>query len=128
MRNKESEFVLVSGEPTLLQRFDVAGNRAVVLFGGNPYRRDEVVRYLGATLNVTVVGTLSEQEGIATLEALRERVGAVVIGGRYSEEQRHRIRAYVERSLPGVHVSEPGYAFAYDNAELARDVRAALGR
>jgi len=127
-QNKEGEFVMASAESQLMQRFEVAGTPVVVLFGGNPYRRDEVVRYLGATLNVTVVGTLSEQEGIATLEALRERVGAVVIGGRYSEEQRQRIRAYVERSFPGVHVSEPGHAFAYDNAELARDVRAALGR
>lgn len=112
----------------LMQRFEVAGTRAVVLFGGNPHRRDEVVRYLGPKLNVTVVGTLSEEEGIATLEALRERVGAVVIGGRYSEQQRARIRAFVARSFPGVHVSEPGYAFAYDNDELLRDVQAALGR
>jgi hypothetical protein len=128
MRNKESEFVRASAEAELVQRFEVSGTPAIVLFGGNPYRRDEVVRYLGATLNVTVVGTLSEQEGIATLDTLRERVGAIVIGGRYSEEQRQRIRAYIARSFPGVHVSEPGHAFAYDNAELARDLGAALGR
>lgn len=126
MRNKESGFVISSEDPALVERFEVEGSRAIVLFGGNPHRRDEVVRALGPALGVTVLGTLSEAEGMATLEALRERVGAVVIGGRYGEEQRQRIRAYVARALPGVHVSEPGYAFAYDNAELLRDVQAAL--
>jgi hypothetical protein len=109
-----------------MSRFDVAGAPVVVLFGGNPHRRDEVVRFLGGKLGVTVVGTLSEEEGMATLEDMRERIGAVVIGGRYSEEQRQRIRAHVARSFPGVHVSEPGYAFPYDNSELLRDVTAAL--
>lgn len=112
--------------PELMHRYEVPGARAVVLFGGNPYRRDEVVRYLGPRLNVTVIGALSEEEGFATLDALRERVGAVVIGGRYGEEQRQRIRDFVARSFPGLHVSEPGHTFAYDNELLLNDLKAAL--
>lgn len=112
----------------LVSRYEVPGAPAVVLFGGNPYRRDEVVRFLGPRLNVTVVGTLSEEEGMATLEALRERVGAVVIGGRYDEAQRRRIRAFVAQAFPGVHVSEPGVAFPYDDEAVLRDVGAALRR
>jgi hypothetical protein len=112
----------------LMQRFEVPGAPAVVLFGGNPHRRDAVVRFLGPALNVTVVGALSEDEGYALLDALRARVGAVVIGGRYDETQRARIRAHVARVMPGLHVSEPGYAFPYDDALLVRDLSAALKR
>lgn len=112
----------------LKSRHEVPGTKAVVLFGGNPHMRDHVVRYLGPALNVTVIGTLSEEEGVATLEALRDRVGAVLIGGRYDEAQRRRIRAFVARSFPGVHVSEPGVNFPYDEALIARDLGAALGQ
>lgn len=113
---------------TLKSRHEVPGARAVVLFGGNPHMRDHVVRYLGPRLNVTVVGALSEEEGFATLEALRDRVGAVLIGGRYDETQRRRIRAFVAKSFAGVHVSEPGVNFPYDEELIVRDLGAALGQ
>ncbi|MCU0695765.1 MAG: hypothetical protein MUC96_04440 [Myxococcaceae bacterium] len=117
---------MIEPSTRLMQRYEVPGAPAVVLFGGNPHRRDAVVRFLGPALGVTVVGTLSEAEGIATLEALGERVGAVVIGGRYDEAQRRRIRAFVARTLPGIHVAEPGVAFAYDDGELVADLARAL--
>jgi hypothetical protein len=112
---------------SLMSRYDVPGTRAVVLFGGNPAMRDQVVRFLGPRLHMTVVGTLSEQEGLATLEALRDRVGAVVIGGRYDAAQRQRIRDYVTRTLPGVTVAEPGVQFPYDHELLLGRLTAALG-
>jgi hypothetical protein len=109
-----------------LDQWNVPGTQVVVLFGGNPQRRDEVVRVLGPALNTTVIGTLSEAEGLSTLERLGEQVKVVLIGGRYDDAQRQRIRAWVARRLPGVHVSEPGVSIPYENGAILRDVAAGL--
>ena len=37
----------------------------------------------------------------------------VLIGGRYSEEQRVRIRAHVRANLPGASLTEPGHDYPY---------------
>ncbi|MBE9138658.1 hypothetical protein IQ254_15900 [Nodosilinea sp. LEGE 07088] len=65
----------------------------IILFGGNPERRHEVIELLEHIGDVTVYGTLSEAEGLAKLEELGEAVNLVLIGGRYTPEQRSRIQA-----------------------------------
>lgn len=112
----------------LLHRWNGRKPETIVLFGGNPHRRDEVVRLLGERLDVTVIGTLSEAEGLATLERLGNQVTVVLIGGRYSPAQRSRIRQHVARALPGVTVSEPGFAYPYENEAIVVDVSARLAR
>jgi hypothetical protein len=106
----------------LMSRWNGRKPGIIVLFGGSPYRRDEVVRFLGERLDVTVIGTLSEEEGLATLERLGTQVSVVLIGGRYAPEQRARIREHVARTLPGVTVSEPGFAFPYENEAIVADL------
>lgn len=118
----------VSGSAGLLSRWDATTARTVVLFGGSPYRRDEVVRLLGTQLDVTVVGALDEAEGMATLADLGDAVDLVLIGGAYSADQRDRIRRYVAGSLPGRPISEPGFDYPYANDAIVADVAAKLAQ
>lgn len=98
----------------------------VVLFGGSPERMNEVVSILRDALKtVTAIGNFSEEEGLERLGTLK-KVDLVLIGGRYSEQQRIRIRNYVKNHFPGVSTTEPGYQYPYDNAEILKDIRAKL--
>lgn len=98
----------------------------MVIFGGNPHRMNEVVSMLKITFdNLTIIGNFSEEEGIEKLKQLK-KVDLVLIGGRYSEEQRIRIRAFVKQHIPAAQTTEPGYDYAYDNAEILKDIRTKL--
>lgn len=103
------------------------GAPVVVLFGGNPVRRHEVLSALAAIGHVTAHGALGEEEGMALLSRL-PRVDLVVIGGRYTEEQRVRIRAHLRARLPHAALTEPGRDYPYDTARMIADVRAKLAR
>ncbi len=98
----------------------------VVLFGGNPYRRDEVVRLLAELGDITVYGTLGEDKGMAKIEELDRKVDLVLIGGRYSDEQRSRIKKWVAENLIGAEVTQPGYDYPYSNPAIFADVKAKL--
>lgn len=102
-----------------------ADAKVVVLFGGSPVRRDEVMRLLSVLPNVTIIGTLSEEEGMEKLKTL-PKVDLVLIGGRYSEEQRVRIRHYVTTIMPNTLITEPGQEYRYDNTEILNDVKKKL--
>jgi hypothetical protein len=98
----------------------------VVLFGGNPYRRAEVIRLLAKLGDITVYGTLNEDEGMDKIEALNRKVDLVLIGGQYSEEQRIRIKNWVTKNLHGVQVTQPGYEYPYSNPAIFLDVKTKL--
>ncbi len=93
----------------------------IVLFGGNPYRRHEVIYFLKQLLDVTIYGTLSEEEGMAMITAL-PKVDLILIGGRYMPEQRARIKLFAAKNLPGTKVSEPGVEYPYDNEAIREDI------
>ena len=95
----------------------------VVLFGGSPYRRDEVVRLISKLGDVTVYGTLGEEEGIAKIEELNRKVDVVLIGGRYSAEQRKRIKSWVNENIPDAKISQPGVEYPYSNETILADIR-----
>ena len=106
----------------------VPGARGVmVIFGGNPHRRHEVLEMIRGLGGITAYGALSEEEGMTLLGTL-PRVDLVLIGGRYSEEQRVRIRAHVRQMLPAARLTEPGYDYPYENAAIAADILRKLGR
>jgi hypothetical protein len=109
---------------TLRSRIDAASPDApvVVLFGGHPVRRHEVVTLLGRDGRSTVIGALSEAEGMELLRTL-PRVDVVLIGGRYGEAERVRIRAFVREHLPWTQLSEPGFEFPYAEDAIVADVR-----
>jgi hypothetical protein len=97
----------------------------IVLFGGNPYRRDEVIKLVQSIGDITIYGTLSEEEGFAKIKALAH-VSLVLIGGRYFEEQRIRIRKLVKEELPHTKITEPGVEYPYENEAIVRDIKSKL--
>ena len=113
---------------TLIREYIASETNApvMVIFGGNPERMNEVVSMIRDNLKtVTAIGNFSEEEGLNRLSSL-EKVDLVLIGGRYSEEQRIRIRAYLTEHFPGVATTEPGYQYPYDNSEILEDIKKKL--
>lgn len=98
----------------------------IVIFGGNPHRRQEVLALLRRVGGVTAIGALSEAEGMTLLREL-PRVDLVLIGGRYGEAERARIRAWLRSHLPATHLTEPGVDYPYSDAAIVTAVQAKLG-
>ncbi|WP_373520258.1 hypothetical protein [Aquiflexum sp.] len=96
--------------------------KVIVLFGGSPKRRDEVIRQLMQLEGVTIIGTLSEREGIDKLLE-HKKVDLVLIGGQYTDEQRIRIRSFVRNNLPVAEITEPGYDYPYSNEAIFNYVK-----
>jgi len=96
--------------------------KVLVLFGGNPVRRDEVIRHLKVVPDLSIIGTLSEAEGLEKLKQL-PRVDIVLIGGRYDAAQRQRIKDFVSRQLPHARVTEPGVDYPYDERIILQHVQ-----
>lgn len=99
----------------------------MVIFGGNPQRRDEVLRHLSTLGDLGAYGALSEEEGYALLERHTDRVKLVLIGGRYTAEQRVRIKAWCRARFPSMAFTEPGVDYAYDNDLTKAAVKRILG-
>jgi hypothetical protein len=97
----------------------------IVLFGGNPFRRDEVINHLKQLGDITIYGTLSEEEGMKKITTL-PKVDLVIIGGRYSAEQRIRIRKFVAAHVPQTKMSEPGVDYPYETEAINNDIRLKL--
>ncbi|MGL4630732.1 MAG: hypothetical protein ACRCVT_05940 [Leadbetterella sp.] len=97
-------------------------SKNIVIFGGSPYRRHEIIELLSPIENLSIHATLSEEEGMAKINELG-RINMVLIGGRYSEEQRHRIRNYVHKNYPEAAITEPGFSYAYSNPLIFENVK-----
>ncbi|GAB3167163.1 hypothetical protein [Telluribacter humicola] len=101
--------------------------KVLVLFGGSPVRRDGVIRSLRRIGSVSIYGTLSQEEGLRKVEELGN-VDLVLIGGRYTQEQRLRIREYLRDHWPTVQVTEPGLDYPYDDTIIAERIKELLYR
>jgi hypothetical protein len=110
--------------PSLLSEYisPDAAAKTLVLFGGSEVRRDEIVRQLSAIEGLTIYGTLSEAEGMAKILALPQ-VDIVLIGGRYTDAERERIRAWVASRLPAAQLTEPGVDYPYAHDEIFRRIQ-----
>ncbi len=95
--------------------------KTLLLFGGNVERRQEIISLLQPLQNLSVYGSLSEEEGIEMLGKLNA-VDIVLIGGRYSEEQRIRIRAFIQKNHPAIKITEPGIQYPYSNEAIFMQV------
>ena len=93
----------------------------LVLFGGNPHRRDDVIKLLCSFGDMSIYGALSEAEGMDKLQSL-PKVDLVMIGSRYPEKQRIRIRKYIIENLPRTKISEPGWNYPYENEAIKNDI------
>ena len=99
----------------------------LVLFGGNPFRRDEMIRHLKTIPDLSIVGTLSEEEGIKALQSLPQ-TNIVLIGGRYNASQRIRIKKFVDEHFPNVKLTEPGIDYPYDEQLRIQTVKKMIGQ
>ncbi len=98
-----------------------AGAPVIVLFGGNIYRRDEVIKLVLSIGDITVYGTLDEEQGMSKIKTL-VKLDLIIIGSRYNEVQRNCIKEYVITHLPNAKITEPGWAYPYDNEALKKDI------
>lgn len=96
--------------------------KTVVLFGGSPVRRDEIIRLISDGTDLTVYGTLNEEEGMEKLNELEGDVDIVLIGGRYTPSQRERISRWVTENLPTAKLSRPGFDYPYSNDDIRKDI------
>jgi hypothetical protein len=99
--------------------------KVIVMFGGNPHKRKEVIQELSSIGDITIYGTLSEEEGYAKIKSL-QKIDLVLIGGRYEQAQRLRIRQFMKEHLPQVPLTEPGIDYAYDNEVIWQKVKSFL--
>jgi hypothetical protein len=99
-----------------------ANAKTLLLFGGNVERRHEIISLLQPLTNLSVYGALSEEEGMEMLQQLA-KVDLVLIGGRYSDEQRIRIRAFLQNNYPATQLTEPGIDYAYSNEAIFKKVQ-----
>ena len=94
----------------------------LVIFGGSPVRRDEVLQLIKSIdIDITAYGALNEDEGIQLLQNL-PRINLVMIGGRYNVEQRLRIKQFISSNLSGTNITEPGIEYPYNDQLIKNDI------
>jgi hypothetical protein len=99
-----------------------ANAKTLLLFGGSVERRQEIISLLKPLENLSVYGALSEAEGMDMLAQL-ETVHIVLIGGRYTEDERIRIRKFLKENHPSISITEPGYQYPYSNKAIFENVK-----
>ncbi|UPT67449.1 MAG: hypothetical protein M0D57_01830 [Sphingobacteriales bacterium JAD_PAG50586_3] len=75
---------------------------------------------------ITAYGAFSEEEGMELLNTY-PNLQLVLIGGRYTNEQRVRIRNYVATHMTNVKLTEPGHDYPYENTAILNDIKEKLG-
>ncbi|NBA85971.1 hypothetical protein GVN16_09380 [Emticicia sp. CRIBPO] len=97
----------------------------IVLFGSTQLRREQLLNLIKPLGDITVYGTLSEDEGIRKVQTL-PKVDLILIGGRYTEGQRVRIHKYLAATKPDIKVTEPGWDYPYKNDDIINDIKTKL--
>lgn len=95
--------------------------KILVVFGGDINRRAEIIKLLLPIENLTIYGTLSEQEGLSKIQTLNT-IDIVLIGGRYTELQRGNIKAIVSSNYPLAQITEPGIGYHYSNKNIFSEI------
>jgi hypothetical protein len=101
---------------------DNAQAKKIVIFGGSPHRRHEIVNLLLPIENLSIYATLSETEGMSKIKELG-KIDIVLIGGRYAPQERERIRKFIAEQMPNVAITEPGYQYEYSNALIFEKIK-----
>jgi hypothetical protein len=113
----------------MLQSESIADKKnapVIVLFGGNPFRRDEIIKLIKSiAVDITVYGTLSEIDGFETIKSL-PKIDLILIGGMYSESQRNRIKKFILENLKETKITEPGWNYEYENEAIKKDIKQKL--
>lgn len=99
--------------------------KTILIFGSNPYLRDQVVRQLASLADINVYGTLNETEGFEMFNSL-SKVDLILIGQAYSAEQRIRIKASVKDTMSNTLIAEPGIDFSVEGDGVQQNVKRLL--
>jgi hypothetical protein len=99
--------------------------RALVLFGKNAWKRDEVIRSLMRLERLTIYGTLSLEEGFEKIQSLAQ-TDLILIGGRYEESERQIIRNWRDLHFPALKITEPGRDYPYQEDIIFNQVKSLL--
>jgi hypothetical protein len=99
--------------------------KVVLIFGSNPYLRDQVVKELASLEDISVYGTLNETEGFEMFYEL-PKVDLILIGQAYSTEQRIRIKRKVKDRMPNSLIAEPGIDFSVAGGGVRQNVKRLL--
>lgn len=97
----------------------------IVLYGGSPHRRHQVIMSLSQLGDITVYGALNEEGGNIMVEDL-PKVDLVLIGGAYTEDERVRIKQLLRLKRPNTKITEPGKSYIYSDANIRADVKPKL--
>lgn len=97
----------------------------IVLYGGSPNRRHQVITSLAQIGDVTIYGALNEEGGNIMVKDL-PKVDLVLIGGAYTEDERVRIKQLLRLKRPNAKITEPGKAYTYSDANIRADVKSKL--
>lgn len=97
----------------------------MIIFGGSPNRRHDVLNLIKTIDNITAYGVLSFEEGMQKLRSLKS-IQLVLIGGRYDEAQRIAIKEYIADNLPGTLITEPGLEYPYNDENIKEDISGKL--
>jgi hypothetical protein len=94
----------------------------IVLFGGSKVRKQEIIDLIHSIdTQIEVFGALSEEEGMLLLQSL-PKIDIVLIGGRYTKEQRVRIIDYIQAYLPTTIITQPGFDYTYSNENIKQQI------
>lgn len=89
--------------------------RNMLIFGGNPSRMYNVKTYLSQIENLNITGVFSEEEGLDVLQRKENNsFDLILIGGRYTNEQRERILSSANNIL----ITQPGIDYPYSDENI----------
>jgi Ni,Fe-hydrogenase III small subunit len=95
--------------------------KILVVFGGDVHRRHQIIELLLSIENLTTFAFLSEEEGIDKIKEL-QKVDIVLIGGRYTQQQRINIKTFLATKFPEVKITEPGIGYTYSNENIFKEL------
>lgn len=98
----------------------------IIILSSTPFRCDQLIKLVRTIGELTVFGTLSEDEGIEKIKNT-PTVDLVLISSRYTEGQRKRIHSFISENKPTIKLTEPGWDYPYKEETILSDIREKLG-
>lgn len=105
-------------EASALKDRQSSTNKKLLIFGGSPNRMEEVKLFLSQLEGLEIIGAFSEEEGMQIFKTTAD-INMVLIGGRYTEAQRIRIK----KLIGNIKITEPGIAYPYSNENIFLHVK-----
>ena len=87
----------------------------LLIFGGSSARMNKVKSYLSQIENIEITEVFNEEDGIKKLELSDKNLfDLILIGGRYTNEQRDRIKLSANKTP----ITQPGIDYPYSDENI----------